>query len=57
MQAAAQNRAEAEFKVGDYYEHGYGVAKNRDQAIAWYQRSSQHGNPLAGEAIKALEQQ
>ena len=57
MQAAAQNRPEAEYKVGSLYEHGYGVAPNQAQAIAWYQRSDQHGYPDAHDALKALEQQ
>jgi TPR repeat protein len=57
MQAAAQNRPEAEYKVGTLYEHGFGVTPDKTQAIAWYQKSDQHGDPDAHDALKALQEQ
>ena len=57
MQAAAQNRPEAQYKVGYLYEQGHGVAKNSEQAMAWYERADKQGYPDAHEALKALEQQ
>jgi len=55
--AAQQGRAEAEYKVGYLYEKGLGTTPSRSDAIAWYQRSSAHGNPDASDAVKALSEQ
>jgi TPR repeat protein len=55
--AAQQGRAEAEYKVGYLYEKGLGTSASKSDAIAWYQKSSSHGDPDATDAVKALSEQ
>lgn len=56
-------KADAAFKLGRYYEKGWGVEKNLNEAIRWYKRSSEErefyddgliGDIEAKEALKRL---
>jgi hypothetical protein len=41
--AAAQRFGQAEFSLGRCYEYGIGVPVDLKQAVAWYQRATEHG--------------
>jgi TPR repeat protein len=40
--------------IGSLYEHGLGVARNRDRAIAWYRMAAAAGDEDAIEHLAAL---
>jgi len=46
-QAAAQNQAVAQYRLGTLYERGQGVAANSATAASWYLKSANQGNRLA----------
>jgi TPR repeat protein len=50
-QAADEGDVEAEFKLGDLYESGYGVPKNPATAIAWYTKAANQGMSLAQDRL------
>ncbi len=43
--AALQNHAKAQHNLAVMYLHGRGVAKNRTEAMRWFQQEAAHGNP------------
>ena len=43
QQAAEQGLAVAQFELGMYYERGYGVSKDLDEARRWYERGAAQG--------------
>lgn len=45
---AKQGHAEAQFKIGEMYENGIGVAQNKREARYWFTRSANQGYELAG---------
>ena len=47
----------AEFKIGYFYEKGYGVPKDKKMAKEWYKKSGEKGYPDANEAIQNLDKQ
>jgi len=51
LKAAEQSHAPSQYKVGYFYENGFGVAKNVDTAILWYKKADANGS---GEANKRL---
>jgi TPR repeat protein len=40
--------------MGYIYEYGYGVPKNRNQAIYWYRKAAEKGNKMAKEKLKNM---
>jgi TPR repeat protein len=53
QKAAAQGQAQAEFALGNAYEHGKGGLR-KDKALAreWYQKSADKGYELAREKLE-----
>ena len=48
MKLAKKGNAEAQFKVGEMYETGFGVKKNMTEAKSWINKSAAQGNESAG---------
>lgn len=48
MKLAQKGNAEAEFKVGEMYETGFGVKKDQKQAEAWINKATAQGHETAG---------
>lgn len=46
-QRADQGDAVAQFTLGTYYEHGWGVVRDYTEAAKWYRRSAQQGYAAA----------
>lgn len=53
--AAEAGYAGAEFKLGECYEHGRGVAVDIAMAMAWYDKAAKQGLPQAIEKLNQLE--
>jgi TPR repeat protein len=47
VKRAEAGNAPAQFSLGLCYQEGEGVAKNEKEAISWYSKSAEQGNPLA----------
>ena len=47
MEAAKNGNAQAQCKLGDYYESGLVVAQNYEKAIEWYKKAAEGGNTQA----------
>lgn len=52
--AAEQGDALTAFWLGEFYEHGTGVPRDREQALRWYRESAGRGNAQAAEALQRL---
>lgn len=37
--------------MGIYYESGLGVAKNYEEAVKWYRKAAEQGNPVAQNSL------
>ena len=48
MKLAKKGNAEAQFKVGEMYETGRGVEKNKIEALRWIKKADAQGNLAAG---------
>ena len=48
MKLAKKGNAEAEYKVGEMYETGFGVKKNMKEAQAWTNKAAAQGHETAG---------
>ena len=48
MKLAKKGNAEAEFKVGEMYETGFGVKKNMKEALVWTNKAAAQGHETAG---------
>lgn len=48
MKLAKKGNAEAQFKVGEMYETGFGVKKDMTEARTWINKSAAQGNEAAG---------
>jgi TPR repeat protein len=60
--AALRSRAdhgdvEAQFKLGQVYEHGLGVASDPLEAARWYRMAAEQGHAKAASALQALAEQ
>ena len=44
---AEQGNAEAQFNLGQLYEHGRGVPKDYAEALRWYRLAAEQGDPFA----------
>ncbi|MBR2084052.1 MAG: sel1 repeat family protein, partial [Muribaculaceae bacterium] len=53
-QAAAKGHAEAQYRLADCYHHGYGVKKNKQEAINWYQKAANQGYAKAVSSLREL---
>jgi uncharacterized protein len=53
--AAEQNDVPADYFLGDAYEKGNGVTKDKVAACVWYLEANKNGNAQAGERLKNLE--
>lgn len=51
-QSAKQGYVEAQIKLGECYEHGFGVDKDEQTAIYWYKKAAEKGST---EALKRLD--
>lgn len=45
--AAEQGLAEAQYKLGDCYKYGEGVAENHEEAVKWYRKAAEQGSASA----------
>ncbi|HHJ35231.1 MAG TPA: sel1 repeat family protein, partial [Gammaproteobacteria bacterium] len=48
MKLAKKGNAEAEYKVGEMYETGFGVKKDMTEAMSWITKSADQGHETAG---------
>ena len=48
MKLAEKGNAEAEFKIGEMYETGFGVKKDQKQAEIWIKKAASQGHETAG---------
>jgi flagellar biosynthesis GTPase FlhF len=48
MKLANKGNVEAEFKVGEMYEKGFGVEKNVEEGLKWITKAAEHGHETAG---------
>ena len=48
MKLAIKDNAEAQFKIGEMYETGFGVARNRKKAKIWIDKAAAQGHLVAG---------
>lgn len=55
-QLAGGGNAEAQFRLGEMYWYGDGIATDMAAAEAWYRKSAGAGNMQAGEALEMLRQ-
>ncbi len=53
--AAEQKYSLAERALGEMYAKGEGVAQSNTEALVWFKRAAQHGDPSAAEAAAALD--
>ena len=37
------------------YEYGYGIVKNKNQAIYWYKKSAEQGDQYAQDVLKTFK--
>ena len=47
MEAAKRNSADGQFRVGDAYEYGYGVAVNPQEAAKWHHKAAEQNHKSA----------
>ncbi|ACL72508.1 tetratricopeptide repeat protein [Thioalkalivibrio sulfidiphilus] len=52
---AQQGNPEAQFRLGDMYEQGLGVAQDEAQARHWFEKASEQGHPEANVRLMKLE--
>ena len=52
--AAEQKHANAQYYMGCMYENGYGVPKNTEEAIKWYQKAAAQGLADAQNKLKQM---
>ena len=55
--SAEQGGSIEQFKVGEFYERGLGVQKDRGEAIAWYKKAADQGYEDAKKALERLERE
>jgi TPR repeat protein len=48
MKLAQKGNAEAQFKVGEMYETGFGVKQDMNEAMSWITRANEQGHETAG---------
>ena len=53
--AADQGDADAQYKLGVFYENGYGVTQDKEQAMQWYKKAAEQGNESAKNAIDRMQ--
>lgn len=53
---AARGNNEAQFTLGEMYEHGRGVKQNYDTAIDWYTKAKANGHTEASKRIAMIHQ-
>ena len=53
--AADQGNASAQYKIGVFYENGYGVTQDKEQAMQWYKKAAEQGNESAKSAIDRMQ--
>ena len=52
--AARLGYPDAQYRLGQMYEHGDGVKRDRDTAMDWYRKASNQGDTQAAERLKRL---
>jgi len=55
VKLAEQGNAEAQYIVGEMYEKGAGVTKNKAQALIWFEKSAAQGHKKSGYKLLFLE--
>lgn len=53
--AADQGDSDAQYKLGVFYENGYGVTQDKEQAMQWYKKAAEQGNESAKNAIDGMQ--
>ena len=48
MKLANKGNVEAQFKVGEMYENGFGVEKNVEEGLKWIRKAAEQGHETAG---------
>lgn len=54
LEAANANDSEAQFGMGYFYDKGFWVRKNRNQAIVWYKKAAENGSEDAKAKLREL---
>lgn len=54
LEAANANDSAAQYYMGCFYEEGFSVRKNRNQAIVWYKKAAENGSKDAEAKLIAL---
>ena len=54
-QAAETNEPDAQYALGYMYYNGIGTVKDPETAVVWIKRAAQQGQPLAINALKAIQ--
>ena len=53
--AAEQGNAEAQYRLGRFYERGWGVVKDEAEAMKWYRKAAEQGYQYAIEHLEELK--
>ena len=53
---ADQGDADAQFNLAQCYDYGYGVPKDKAEAVHWYRKASEQGHGEAAEALAWLSE-
>lgn len=51
---AKMGHSEAQYKLGHCYQHGIGVASDREKAIEWYEKAAAQGHAAAREKLEEM---
>lgn len=54
MVAIEKGHAGAQYKIGEAYYYGYGVEKNKEEAVKWYKLAAENGNIDAESRLVSL---
>ncbi len=54
LAAAQQGDAEAQYRLGLFYDRGVGVKKDRGAAVKWYRKAASQGHVKAQEALELI---
>ncbi len=54
LKAAEQDHGQAHFYLGKHYQHGIGVEKDSEQALYWFRKGAELGEPRSQGFMKKL---
>jgi TPR repeat protein len=53
--AAEQGDAEMQWRLGGFYEFGFGVEQDKAEAEKWFQKAAEQGNFAAQQRLRKIE--